>query len=270
MTTFALLSDVHLEVGHEPITFPPADCLLLAGDIVPLSDVYDIIDSPYKILSARIRDFFETVSKTYETVLWIPGNHEFYGGNIATAVIRAQKWLDQENLNNILLGNKISGMVGDVRVIGATLWTDYNKQDPVAMFDASRNMSDFREIENSISGCSVMLSPAQVYDIHVDHNQFITSELIRAQSDGVPAVVMTHHAPSTLSNQAYPHSNLTYAYCNTGVDHLFDYPGLRVWVHGHLHNAVDYPIHETRILSAPRGYVGFEKVRTNCVKTFVV
>jgi hypothetical protein len=40
---------------------------------------------------------------------------------------------------------------------------------------------------------------------------------------------------------------------------IMDHPQIKTWVHGHMHDAVDYMIGETRILSNPRGYKGYEE-----------
>jgi len=37
-----------------------------------------------------------------------------------------------------------------------------------------------------------------------------------------------------------------------------DRPQIKLWTHGHMHNASDYMIGETRVVCNPRGYVGYE------------
>jgi hypothetical protein len=46
-------------------------------------------------------------------------------------------------------------------------------------------------------------------------------------------------------NGAY-HSDLT--------DIMLDNPHIKLWTHGHTHNAFDYMIGETRVVCNPRGY----------------
>jgi hypothetical protein len=42
-------------------------------------------------------------------------------------------------------------------------------------------------------------------------------------------------------------------------DLIFDHPQIKVWCHGHMHDACDYMIGSTRVLTNPRGYKGYEQ-----------
>jgi predicted phosphodiesterase len=39
---------------------------------------------------------------------------------------------------------------------------------------------------------------------------------------------------------------------------LHNRPQIRLWVHGHMHNASDYMLGTTRVVCNPRGYTGYE------------
>ena len=39
---------------------------------------------------------------------------------------------------------------------------------------------------------------------------------------------------------------------------IMDNTQIKYWVHGHMHDPVDYTIGETRVLANPRGYAGYE------------
>jgi len=41
-------------------------------------------------------------------------------------------------------------------------------------------------------------------------------------------------------------------------DFILDNENIKVWVHGHMHDPVDYMIGETRVLANPRGYIPWE------------
>jgi hypothetical protein len=49
------------------------------------------------------------------------------------------------------------------------------------------------------------------------------------------------------------------AYSSSLDDFIMDHPQIKTWVHGHMHDAVDYMIGTTRLLSNPRGYKGYEE-----------
>jgi hypothetical protein len=39
---------------------------------------------------------------------------------------------------------------------------------------------------------------------------------------------------------------------------ILDRPQIKLWTHGHVHNVNDYMIGDTRVVSNPRGYEGYE------------
>jgi hypothetical protein len=73
-------------------------------------------------------------------------------------------------------------------------------------------------------------------------------------------IVVGHHAPTlqsthpkfadeTIGNGAY-RSDLS--------EFILDHPQIKLWTHGHTHDAFDYMCGETRIVCNPRGYEGYE------------
>lgn len=66
-------------------------------------------------------------------------------------------------------------------------------------------------------------------------------------------VVVTHHAPHRLSvPPQYDGDPLTPCYAS----HLPELvrPPVDLWIHGHIHDSMDYDIEGTRVLVNPRGY----------------
>jgi predicted phosphodiesterase len=67
-------------------------------------------------------------------------------------------------------------------------------------------------------------------------------------------------APSFASvNKKYAHEKtMNGAYASDLSEFILDNENIKVWVHGHMHDPVDYMIGDTRVVSNPRGYIGHE------------
>ena len=70
-----IVSDLHLEFNDVTVNNAGADILCLAGDISLAKDL--VKDTPK---GEKFRQFFNHVSKEFDTVLYIMGNHEHYSG----------------------------------------------------------------------------------------------------------------------------------------------------------------------------------------------
>ena len=70
-------------------------------------------------------------------------------------------------------------------------------------------------------------------------------------------VVCTHYAPSKKStpDRYIGAVALNGAYSSNLDNFIIDNPQIKLWTHGHTHDAFDYTIGQTRIVCNPRGYV---------------
>lgn len=123
-------SDLHLEFAVNkrflelhPIE-PVGEVLILAGDILPLE------------LHKKQTDFIDFISDNFEMVYWIPGNHEYYGYDLATV---PDPLLEKLRSNVWLLNNQVATYSG-INFICSTLWS---KISPVNALDIQRSISDF-------------------------------------------------------------------------------------------------------------------------------
>lgn len=227
-----ILSDLHNEfVAFEPFV-RDADVVILAGDI-------DI--------KTRGVEWARTAFSC--PVLYVPGNHEYYGGHLTRTF---QKMVDAGQAQVRVL-DCAEVVLDGVRFLGATGWTDYSATGnvPLAEWDAQRTMTDFRKIR--VEGYR-RTRPADFAALSRRARRWLQDRL--AEPFDGPTVVITHHAPSMLSLADSPDagSHLDAAYANRWEDLMSD--GVALWVHGHSHWAVDYEIFGTRVVSNPRGYPG--------------
>jgi hypothetical protein len=124
-----ILSDLHLE--FEPFTPPAveAEAVILAGDV------------------STGRNGLKWALKTFphRPVIYVIGNHEFYGQKLQKLIKELQELADGTNVH--LLENG-SCRIGDVVFLGATLWTDFalNGNPVVSEVVAQTSMNDYRRI----------------------------------------------------------------------------------------------------------------------------
>lgn len=227
MTSLWILSDLHQDHGAFSLDVPPgADVALVAGDVV--NDDF-LIELARKI-----------------PVVFVAGNHEFYGhayhDRIATLSELPIAFLNDDTVTVNLAGKK------PVRVIGSTLWTDYNGAYQPAMAAAGKSMNDHRKIKWHWDE----FRPTDALHLHMASRDYLRSN---SHFDGA-TVVMTHHAPSMRSvAPKYEGDIINYAFASR-MDDIVEESGAALWVHGHTHTSFDYNIGGTRVLCNPHGYPG--------------
>lgn len=222
-----ILSDLHADHG-EGLPEPPegAEIAVVAGDV--LSD----------------RWLTETARKM--PVVFVAGNHEFYryGYSERMAQLKALEGVQVLDNNSI--------QIGEIRFIGATLWTDYDR-NPLAIDAARRGMNDHRLIKWRKDPWE-RFQPKHAAKLHAESRSFIESTL--AQHHSGPTVVLTHHAPHPASiHPRYEGELLNHAYFSN-LEAVIEVGRPIMWVHGHVHSRFDYRIFNTRIVCNPRGYPG--------------
>jgi len=237
-----LVSDLHLEFA--PQTLSGGEVLILAGDI-----------AEYRTLK-KDPTFLDELSK-YDRVFYVMGNHEHYHHRLHKTYDDIKALLPA---NTTILENETAEYNG-VLFLGATLWTDLNRGDPVTMFMIKGFMNDYKVIQNFYPEKNLYykLTPEFTLDLHRQSLEYFKSVLEKNKDK--PVVVITHHAPSFMSvNEKYKNETTTNGgYASELSELILDNPNIKAWVHGHMHDPVDYLIGNTRILSNPRGYIPWEE-----------
>jgi Icc-related predicted phosphoesterase len=229
-----VISDLHQEFGE--IDVPPAecDCVVIAGDASTKQHGLDWILQRF----------------TQVPVIYICGNHEFYGDKLPRLTERLRERAKGTNVH--FLENE-SVTIGEVHFFGCTLWTDMALHGDwmVGAAEANTAMNDYKRIRNS-SRHYKRLSAGDTRLIH-----FGSLDAMRrffAGCDGRASVVVTHHAPSMRSLPERRHHELISCAYASRLEGLIEEHQPHLWIHGHIHHNADYQIGATRVIANPRAY----------------
>jgi Icc-related predicted phosphoesterase len=260
-------SDLHLDFGSVGIidnknltpAFIEADILILAGDIAEVENMFrKSVSSKYN-LTEEIQLFFKLVSEKYKRVIWVLGNHEYYGLDYTKAKDLA-KSMESMYPNLHVLQNEYV-VIDGVAFYGSTLWTDLTNPNDSLL--AKYSMSDYKHIRHN----NRSLNPSYTTAEH----QYTIKNLqdFRNVFPGHKRVVITHHTPSLKSvAPQYKGNSLNCCFANN-LDELVEYVDPVIWVHGHTHTGFNYSIGNTTVLCTPRGYQGYEvSTKTFTIQTF--
>lgn len=230
-----ILSDLHLGFGAMDLPVNDADVVVLAGDI------------------SRPRLAIDWALKFDKPVLYVPGNHEFYGGSIDGTLAELQR-LTAGTPVQVLADREL--LIGGVRFLGSTLWTDFELfDDPgqraAAKAEAQRLLRDFSRIRLHESSAEPF-TPDDSAELFRRHAGWLTSRL--ATPHPGPTVVITHHAPTRDSIHPRFAGSLLNTCFVSDAAHLLQSDRVSLWIHGHTHDSFDHRVNGTRVVCNPRGY----------------
>jgi predicted phosphodiesterase len=231
-----IASDLHLEFLQglfpgERLIRPTvdADLLILAGDIGKGTMAIELFkDWPVP-------------------VLYLAGNHEFYGHELKSL---------RDALRKACEGTSITFMdndtvdCGGVRFLGTTLWTNYrlerNRTQRQLMEHAELRINDHRQIRCGTESFTAQdaLNEHEVSYAWLEHQ-------LKHDYDG-KTVVVSHHGPHRLSvHPRYIGDASNAAFVSDLSDLL---PKADLWIHGHVHDSFDYKLGRCRVVANPLGY----------------
>ncbi len=239
------MSDLHLEFDSEfrPENKHNADVLILAGDI----SIFKYM-RPESGLYKTFMPFFKHVSERWEKILYIPGNHEYYGHtDISSDIIQK---VGSELPDNIHLANNAVNFHNDIVFVMGTMWTDINRNNPLDVMQFDHYMNDAKQIKDS-GRSGYRFDGRSVLREHMVSKLFFKDTIEMHKDKKV--VCITHHAPSPLSVHPRYAGQATNCYYNSDLSSLME-DNVVLWVHGHTHDNFDYTIGNTRVISNPKGY----------------
>jgi len=238
---------------------PMGDVLVLAGDIVLLNEM------------DKHRDFFDFCADNFESTYWVPGNHEYYGFDIATQC----EVINEAIRSNVFLVNNIAIERADVRFVFSTMWSAISAEQ---QWLVAKRLSDFYTIKFG----DKLLTVEDYNALHRYCLAFIKGALA-VPFDGA-TVVVTHHVPTYMHypeeyrgdglNEAFAVELHDYIYGlgmdEEGGEKMGDMEGEKVdcvggqkifcpyWIYGHHHkNVPAFEIGKTKMLTNQLGYVNY-------------
>lgn len=253
-----VMSDIHLELTRgwdlpTPEQRPDFDVLVVAGDLVPRAE------RGVKWLLERVR----------QPVVYVMGNHEFYGTDVDRTVEKAQAAAAGTNVH--VLQNGVL-RTGNVTFAGCTLWTDFaiGGDIPRSMAIAADRMNDFRKIRTN--RYIERFRPSHAMARHKESRAFLESELRRSRGDE-RLVIVSHHAPIPDMSDGLggsddeprgsgDDSGLTPAFRSdlrslmspAADDGRGELRPADMWIFGHTHQSFDSVVGNSRVLSNAKGY----------------
>jgi predicted MPP superfamily phosphohydrolase len=175
-----ILSDIHVDSTRgwdlpSGLSRPRFDVMVVAGDLIPR------MERGVTWLRERVRD---------RPVIYVAGNHEFYGTDVDRTVEKAKLAATGTNIH-VLQNDAVQ--IGDVTFAGATTWTDFSLfgDQQRAMAIAADRMNDFRKIR--IARYKQRFLPMHALARHRESRAFLETEMRKPRSGSL--VVVSHHAP---------------------------------------------------------------------------
>lgn len=229
----------------EPMEGDDDTAFILAGD---LWINHNILSKKYP----NGRSWLGEVAARFKYVIFVLGNHDYWQANISNHGQKLRKMIADQKLANVIFLDKSTSVLDQVKFTGGTLWTNFNRQNPLVMLDGPRIMNDYKKIRHGHAYHK--LRPDVIYQEHVTTLRHIFENSKRDYPEQ-KVVVVSHHAPSersTLMGYIDPQDHFYFSDLERNI--CYEGPEIDFWFHGHMHNRSDYMIDNCRVLCNPRGY----------------
>lgn len=207
-----------------------SDVAVCAGDI-------GVLTKP-----AQLEGYFAKMKDSAEHVIWVLGNHEFYGGDYNETLDQAN---DLANKNDIILMDEALGtdnkVIDGVTFWGSTLWTDLKDGDYFVVNKIGHGMNDFHVITDGDKAFTA-------------HTSMEINKRTRDKINYDADVVITHHHPLLRKHCRFPFSDITYGFCNDGLEQQIYDSKVKLWMFGHTHDSTSEILNGTHVISNQQGY----------------
>jgi Icc-related predicted phosphoesterase len=252
--------------------------------------------------SQKIHDFFKSVTFQFPHVVYVVGNHEHYHYDFKYTISDLKKrlgylpnlhildketfelddvtfiggtlWTDMNNEDPLTLFH-IKSRMNDFRCVKNSnrmlsrkvplykvneSWTEDGKNGE--RYERNEK-GGLITIANKRKNEPSTFSPEDAVEDHKKMLDYI--RIVTESHYDKKFVVVGHHTPSHFSvHPKYAHDTLMNGgYHSDLIDFIMDRPQIKLWTHGHTHEAFDYMIKGTRVVCNPRGYDGYEPIADN-------
>lgn len=228
--------DFNSKVWEGVIPKTDADLIVLAGDInIGIKGVEWAINES-KQLNLPI--------------IYVSGNHEYYNQEYYSTLKQMRDICRDTNVH-FLENDEIQ--IEDVRILGCTLWTDYNVVPNLyadeVMSECAYALNDHRVIR--VDGGDGYFSPSLAKKIHTESVEWMSNKLTE-KTDARMTLVVTHHGPSILcQHKSYPISAISGAF-HSDLNELVS--KVDCWIYGHTHSNLDAMVNGCHLISNQPGY----------------
>jgi Icc-related predicted phosphoesterase len=220
-----LVSDLHVESNPLAPFETRGDVLVIAGDT--------------HVEPAGLAQWLQHQQPEVPAII-VLGNHEFDHKRFDEVLPAFRAAV--ADFPNVHLLERDRVDIGGVTFLGANLWTDMRGGLDAPAVARVLKWFDMRGV-----------TVDDLMAVHRATREWLRAELRRA---GERAVVVTHTAPSYRSQHPRFAGSPLNGFFASDMDRFVEELRPQLWLHGHMHDAVDYRIGATRVVSNPRGYAG--------------
>ena len=218
----ALFSDLHLEFSLSPLYSIESGIAKSNPDVIILAG--DITTTIRKDVLGYIR------SMTDVPMVYVPGNHEFYGTSVSRGTHDLMRECDSIGIRFAM--NEVVTIAG-VSFICCVGWSDLKSFSHIEHDQKIQNLSsisDFRVIEDH--------TILDMIEMAEKDKRFIQSSLECVAELGTVPVIVTHFSPiESCRNPNFPISHIASYFSNDWRD-VLDTKLPKVWMYGHTHSNV--------------------------------
>ncbi|NIU01068.1 MAG: hypothetical protein GWN01_09125, partial [Nitrosopumilaceae archaeon] len=206
-------SDTHTEMGPAIGQACTSDVTICAGD----NGTFVKPDS--------LARYFDQIREYCNEIVFVLGNHEFYHGDYEETLTKADKFAKKHGIH---LLDEVYGtqdlVLNGITFWGSTLWTDMKDGDYLVKQKIGNGFSDYHVITDG----DLRFSCQKTIDINTR-----TREKINWDAD----IIITHHCPIVIEHRRFPVNDITYGFCNTGLEEQLAASKAKFWVYGHTHDS---------------------------------